>query len=95
MRIAVTRTGGFAGITRKAELETAGRPDAPQLTDLARAALAAGRSAAPPGARDAFQYEITIGDATIHCADPEVSEAQRALIRAVLSAEPGRPEDEV
>lgn len=85
MRIAVTRTGGFAGITRKAELETAGRPDAPQLTELARAALAAGGSAAPAGARDAFQYEISVGDATIRCADPQLSEAQRALIQAVLA----------
>jgi hypothetical protein len=85
MRIAVTRTGGFAGITRKAELETTGRPDAPQLTDLARAALAAGQSALPSGARDAFRYEITIDDTTIHCADPEVNEAQLALIQAVLS----------
>jgi len=85
MHIAVTRTGGFAGITQKAELETTGRPDARQLTDLARAVLAAGRSTAPSGAPDSFHYEITIDDTTIHCADPEVSEAQWALIQAVLS----------
>jgi hypothetical protein len=85
MHIAVTRTGGFAGITRKTELETTGRPDAQRLTDLARAALAAGRSTAPSGAPDAFHYEITIDGTTIRCADPEVSEAQRALINAVLT----------
>ncbi|MBV9026500.1 MAG: hypothetical protein JO362_22510 [Streptomycetaceae bacterium] len=85
MYIAVTRTGGFAGITRKAELETTGRPDARQLTDLARAALTASRSPAPSGAPDAFHYEITIDGTTINLADSEVSEAGRALIQAVLS----------
>jgi hypothetical protein len=84
MHIAVTRTGGFAGITRKAELDTTGRPDAPQLTELARAALAAGRPAAPSGAPDAFHYEITIDNTTIHCTDPEMNEAQRALIDIIL-----------
>lgn len=85
MHIAVTRTGGFAGITRKAELETTGRPDARQLTDLARAALAASRSTALSDAPDTFHYEITIDDTTIRCADPEVSKAQRALIQTVFN----------
>jgi hypothetical protein len=85
MRIAVTRTGGFAGITRRAELDTAGRPDADRLHDLARDALA-DHAAAPgaPAVPDGFVYEVTVDGETFRCADPRLTDAQRALVRAVL-----------
>ncbi|MFI9718381.1 protealysin inhibitor emfourin [Streptomyces sp. NPDC052396] len=85
MRIVITRTGGFAGIERRAELDTSGRPDATHLEALAHRALAPGRDA--PGGRgvpDGFHYEITVDNRKVHLADPHLTDDQRELIRAVL-----------
>lgn len=49
MRISVIRSGGFAGIERRAALDTTGRPDAFHLHALARDTLAAGEAAPPRG----------------------------------------------
>jgi hypothetical protein len=83
MRIEVVRSGGFAGIARRAAVDTADRPDGPRLESLARAALAA----PPPSGRpvpDGFTYDITAGDRHVHCSDPHLTAAQRQLITAVL-----------
>lgn len=84
MRITVTRTGGFAGIMRRAELDSTGRPDAPRLEELARTALTEAAGARPVGVPDGFQYAIDVDGATVRCADPRLSEAQRELISTVL-----------
>ncbi|GAA0590875.1 protealysin inhibitor emfourin [Streptomyces crystallinus] len=84
MRIQVTRTGGFAGIERRAEVDTSGRPDAAEWQALAEAALADGRTEPSPGVPDGFHYEITVDGRTVHCADPRLSAAQRALVSRVL-----------
>ncbi|MFH8368999.1 protealysin inhibitor emfourin [Streptomyces sp. NPDC018031] len=84
MRIRVTRTGGFAGIERRAELDTAGRPDARHLEALAHQAVESGPAASPRGVPDGFHYEITVDSRTTHCADPGLSDAQRELVRTVL-----------
>ncbi|MBI0294241.1 hypothetical protein JBE04_07040 [Streptomyces sp. PRKS01-29] len=84
MRISVTRTGGFAGIERRAELDTTGRPDATHLDALAHQAVETGRTTAARGVPDGFLYEITVDGRTVHAADPHLSDAQRELIRAVL-----------
>jgi hypothetical protein len=85
MRIQITRTGGFAGRTRRAEVDTAGRPDAQQWHALAEEALASGRGAPAPGVPDGFHYAITVDGRTVHAADPHLSDAQRDLISRVLS----------
>ncbi|GAA1354062.1 protealysin inhibitor emfourin [Streptomyces beijiangensis] len=84
MRIQVRQTGGFAGIDRRAEVDTAGRPDAHEWQTLAEQALVAGRGAPPPGVPDGFHYEVTVDARTVHCADPHLTEAQRELIARVL-----------
>ncbi|MEU1127587.1 protealysin inhibitor emfourin [Streptomyces sp. NPDC005899] len=84
MRIQVSRTGGFAGIARHGEVDTSGRPDAAEWESLAEAALATGRGAAPAGVPDGFRYRITVDDRTVRCADPGLTDAQRALISRVL-----------
>ncbi|MEU3773259.1 protealysin inhibitor emfourin [Streptomyces sp. NPDC032472] len=85
MRILVVRTGGFAGIERRAEVDTSGRPDEDEWRALAQLAL---RPAAPPSAaarvRDGFSYRITVDGRTVTCHDPHLSDAQRALISRVL-----------
>ncbi|MEU4728780.1 protealysin inhibitor emfourin [Streptomyces sp. NPDC023588] len=85
MRIQVERTGGFAGIERRAEVDTSGMPDEEEWRDLAGLALRPG----PPGhaadrVRDGFSYRITVDGRTVSCHEPDLSDAQRTLISRVL-----------
>lgn len=85
MRIQVVRTGGFAGIERRAEVDTSARPDEEEWQALAQLALLPG----PPGhgadrVRDGFSYRITVDGRTVSCEEPYLSEAQRTLISRVL-----------
>ncbi|MGW2930742.1 protealysin inhibitor emfourin [Streptomyces sp. NPDC001156] len=84
MRIRVRRTGGFAGIERRAEVETSGRADAQEWHALAERALAAGRGVPPASVPDGFSYEISVDGRTVYCADPRLTEEQRTLISRVL-----------
>ncbi|MET3983719.1 protealysin inhibitor emfourin [Streptomyces sp. PvR034] len=85
MRILVVRTGGFAGIERRVEVDTSGLPDEQEWQALAQLALRPG----PPGPgadriRDGFSYRITVDGRTVSCHDPNLSDAQRQLITRVL-----------
>ncbi|MGW8888005.1 protealysin inhibitor emfourin [Streptomyces sp. NPDC055749] len=84
MRIQVSRTGGFAGIARHREVDTTDLPDAAEWEALAESALTTDRGEPAPGVRDGFRYRITVGDRTVHCADPRLTEAQRTLISRIL-----------
>lgn len=84
MRIQVRRTGGFAGIERRAEVDTSARPDAEEWHSLAGRALASGRGTPPAGVPDGFSYEITVDDRRVYAADPRLTEDQRELISRVL-----------
>ncbi|MFI1090990.1 protealysin inhibitor emfourin [Streptomyces sp. NPDC020917] len=82
MRIEVVRSGGLAGISRRAAIDTTGRPDAGHLHALAEAALAPGYPQAP--VPDGYSYDITVDSRTVHCADPQLTQAQRELIEVLL-----------
>ncbi|MEW2068655.1 protealysin inhibitor emfourin [Streptomyces sp. NPDC007346] len=84
MRIQVTRTGGFAGISRHHELDTEGREDAAEWESLAEEVLASTPDASPSGVPDGFRYRITVGDRTVYCADPDLTGAQRTLVSRIL-----------
>ncbi|MEU7471658.1 protealysin inhibitor emfourin [Streptomyces sp. NPDC044984] len=84
MRIQVRRTGGFAGIERRAEVDTSGRADAHEWQALAERVLAAGRGTPPAGVPDGFSYRITVDGRSVYCADPRLTREQRELIRRVL-----------
>ncbi|MFE2596545.1 protealysin inhibitor emfourin [Streptomyces sp. NPDC059396] len=85
MRIEVRRTGGFAGIERRAEVDTSHLPDAPAWQSLAEQALSdASADPADLGVPDGFHYWITIESRTIHCTDPHLTDSQRTLISRVL-----------
>ncbi|MFF3915524.1 protealysin inhibitor emfourin [Streptomyces sp. NPDC001852] len=84
MRIRVRRTGGFAGIERRAEVDTAARPDADAWHTLAERVLASGHGTPPPGVPDGFRYEITVDGRTVYAADPRLTEEQRELVSRVL-----------
>jgi hypothetical protein len=85
MRITVTRTGGFGGLTRRASLDTDRRTDADELLSLVRRALDEGRGERPSGVPDGFHYEIDADGTLGHAADPRVGPAQAELIKRVLS----------
>ncbi|CAM5382142.1 MULTISPECIES: protealysin inhibitor emfourin [Streptomyces] len=84
MRIQVRRTGGFAGIERHAEVDTAGRPDAEEWHALAEDVLASGRGTPPVGVPDGFSYQVTVDGRTVYCSDPRLTDEQRALVSRVL-----------
>ena len=84
MRIQVTRTGGFAGVERRAEVDTSGLADAAEWHALAKAALAGAHDTPPVGVPDGFGYALTVDGRTVHCADPRLTDAQRKLITRVL-----------
>ncbi|MGW0933572.1 protealysin inhibitor emfourin [Streptomyces sp. NPDC002666] len=84
MRIQVSRTGGFAGIARHREIDTSGRADAHEWEALAASALTGGGEASATGVPDGFSYRITVDGDTVHCADPRLTDAQRALVSRVL-----------
>ena len=84
MRIQVSRTGGFAGVPRHGEVDTSGRTDAVEWEALAGSALDTGHDAPPRGVPDGFQYRITVDGRTVYCADPRLTDAQRALVSRVL-----------
>jgi hypothetical protein len=84
MRIQVRRTGGFAGIERRAEVDTAGRPDAQEWHALAERAVETARTTPPAGVPDGFSYQITVDGRTVYAADPRLTEEQRRLISRVL-----------
>jgi hypothetical protein len=80
MRIAVIRTGGFGGLTRRAAVATSD----PELIALAEKALAEGRKVRPIGVPDGFSYEIVVDDHAVYCADPHLTDSERTLITRVL-----------
>jgi hypothetical protein len=83
MRIEVTRSGGLAGLTRHAAVDTTDHPDAGRLHALAEAALApSGANRAPYP--DGYTYTITADLGTVHLADPDLTPSQRELIAEVL-----------
>ncbi|WEB42660.1 hypothetical protein MOV08_27700 [Streptomyces yunnanensis] len=84
MRIHIRRTGGFAGIERHAEIDTADRADAVDWHTLADRAMAAAHAAPPTGVPDGFRYTLTVDDRTAYCTDPQLTDDQRELITRVL-----------
>jgi len=85
MRIEVVRSGGLAGLVRRASVETAEHPDGSQLATLAQAALAPHPAPANRPVPDGFTYRITVGDATAVCAEPDLTDAQRLLVQILLN----------
>ncbi len=62
VRVEVTRSGGFAGVSRHVVLDAATLPpaEASRVALLAEAVQRAGTAAAAPGGADRFSYDVTI-----------------------------------
>ena len=86
MRIAVSRSGGFAGLVRRAEVDTDAVPDAAAWIALAeRAAPLPAAPAAPGRARDAFTWTIELGDQRAVLPDRWVTGPLRDLAERTLA----------
>jgi hypothetical protein len=87
MILTVIRTGGFAGLTKQGELDTAGQPDADRLESAARPqALGSGH---PQPDRYVYRLEVRDAqdaDATQHTvAEQDVDQVTAWLFDRVLS----------
>ncbi|WP_371402506.1 hypothetical protein OHA10_31980 [Kribbella sp. NBC_00662] len=60
--VTVTRSGGFAGMTKHAELDTSGEPDAAELEDAVRALGAKDLGSGRPQP-DRYVYRLVVRDA--------------------------------
>lgn len=70
MKIALTRSGGFAGITLHRELDTARLPPRKRKSLEKLAARVRSEPASPASSPDAFQHEITIDGVRYLIGDP-------------------------
>lgn len=84
MRIAVTRSGGVAGIRRRAAVDTAGRGDADDWHTLVRRA---DLGSAPPHrpAPDRFVYTIEVDGDEVTVGEADLTGPLEELIDRVLS----------
>jgi hypothetical protein len=98
VRVEVVRSGGFAGLTRAAAMDTEELDGerAEQLRELVDESQIESLTSGPPGsgAVDRFQYEITVtrGDqrTSIVLNESDMPDAARNLVRWVLQgASPG------
>jgi len=83
MRVSVVRSGGFAGIERRAEAETSEDPALEALvsrSDLDSLPPRPGE----PAARDRFVYEIDLGGRTVTVGESQLTEPLRELVDRLL-----------
>ncbi|GAB3281052.1 hypothetical protein GCM10027589_08130 [Actinocorallia lasiicapitis] len=81
MKVTVVRSGGFAGIERRGEADTAGDPVLRSL--IARVDL---QALPPPGgpSADQFVYDIDIGPHHATVGESHLTSALRELVHHVL-----------
>jgi hypothetical protein len=83
MRVSVVRSGGFAGIERRAEAETSEDPALEAL--VSRSDLDSLPSRVEGGAaRDRFVYEIDLGGRTVTVGESQLTEPLRELVDRLL-----------
>jgi hypothetical protein len=81
VRVAVTRSGGFAGLVRRAEVDSADHPAVAGLIDTVRLDDVP-RSRPQP---DRYVYEIQIGDRSARVGEADLHGPLRELVDHVMS----------
>ncbi|GAA4625853.1 hypothetical protein GCM10023196_031660 [Actinoallomurus vinaceus] len=81
MKVAVTRSGGFAGMVRRAEIDSADHPAAARLVDE----IDFGGVPEPAPAADRFVYDVEVGDRTVPVAEADLHGPLRDLVDYVLA----------
>lgn len=90
MRIKVERSGGFANIGARAEVDTSQMPSdkAAEVQRLVKSAALPAAPGAPlraPNAADVYQYDITVDGKTYTADELTMPEGWRALVDYVLA----------
>jgi hypothetical protein len=81
MRVAVTRSGGFAGLVRRAEVDSADHPAVAGLIDSVSLDEIPQHSPRP----DRYVYEIQIGDRTAQVGEADLHGPLRELVDHVMT----------
>jgi hypothetical protein len=79
--VAVTRSGGFAGMVRRAEIDSADHPAVAGLIDDVRL----DEVPEPTGQPDRFVYDIQIGDRSAQVGESDLQGPLRALVDHVMT----------
>jgi hypothetical protein len=82
-RVAVRRSGGFAGMTRTGELDLDGDPQGPEVRRLLIQADLSRFSASPPSA-DRFTYTVALGDWELAVPEQDLTPELHQVVRIVL-----------
>lgn len=85
MKVAVTRSGGFAGITRRARLDSADHPVLDRLIEQVDLDDATPGEAPSTRGADRFVYDIEIGDRAVRVGEADLSGPLRRLVEHVLA----------
>jgi hypothetical protein len=80
VRVAVTRSGGFAGLVRRAELDSADHPAVAGLIEDVRL----DDVPEPKGEPDRFVYDIKIGDRSAQVGESDLHGPLRQLVDHVM-----------
>ena len=83
MRIAVTRTGGFAGLRQERSVDTSKREDAPEWEELVRTAQLDSLPKSP-GKPDRYVYHVDVDGRQVTVAEPDLNGPLHTLVRKVL-----------
>ena len=83
MIVTVTRTGGFAGLTRTGELDTASVPDGDQVEQAVQA-LDPGRVPNNQPQPDRYQYRVQAGGTELTVAEQDLDPQLAWLVDRVL-----------
>lgn len=86
MKIAITRSGGFAGLVQRAAIDTADLPDPADAAELQTLAGRIDLAALPSPDRqpDRFVYEIEIDGRTAEVGESALTGPLRALVDKVM-----------
>ncbi|GAA4614087.1 hypothetical protein GCM10023195_61350 [Actinoallomurus liliacearum] len=81
MKVAVTRSGGFAGMVRRAEVDSADHPTVARLVDE----IDLDDVPEPTPAADRFVYEVEVDDHCVPIAETDLCGPLRELVDYVLA----------
>ena len=81
MRVTVTRSGGFAGMVRRAEIDSADHPAVASLIDD----VSLDEVPEPTGQPDRFVYDIEIGDRSAQVGESDLHGPLRDLVDHVMT----------
>jgi hypothetical protein len=81
VKVTVTRSGGFAGMVRQGEIDSADHPTAARLIDE----IDLSDVPEPAPAADRFVYEVEVGDRCVPVAEADLRGPLRDLVDYVLA----------